>query len=411
MSNTVNIGPNWAGITPVSLVGNRRGTITLPSFSFVNTLYYALFAPTPLASVRIAQFNYSASKNFVLFNVPPKPAGLNFCLCIRYRIGATIYRYKIWGDVGELLFVPNYVSQIIKKNFVFEIWSLSTLASFAPTLDLINTVIFDTSVVAVPVIVSDISPYSLGDGAALNNDLNTSLVPAAPPVGGLIGWFKGDAGVTGSPVSAWADQSGLGNNLSQGTVGLRPAFSPGSNGTNLKPYLNFDGVDDVLNAASLPAIACAYLAVHFKTWTSGDIIFNQNGTTYLKQLGVSPQVQYLVGNYLGPQVGGTPVNPFLSNLDIISCVYTPAGGYMGIEIRNMLSLIDSGYTGIGTAPSVNSLALGSCAMYLAEILFYSALPTVAQELQIKQYLSGRYTYRGANISPITFDSNVAWLTN
>ena len=42
-------------------------------------------------------------------------------------IGNT-HRYKMWENVGEVLYfsVPNYSGQLIKKNFRFEIWSVST---------------------------------------------------------------------------------------------------------------------------------------------------------------------------------------------------------------------------------------------------------------------------------------------
>jgi len=63
-----------------------------------------------------------------------------------------------------------------------------------------------------------------------------SLIPAA----GLSLWLKADAGVTlsGSDVTAWADQSGNDNNASS-EEGTRPTFV--SNTLNSKPVLRFDG--------------------------------------------------------------------------------------------------------------------------------------------------------------------------
>lgn len=57
---------------------------------------------------------------------------------------------------------------------------------------------------------------------------------------GLSLWLKSDAGVTlsGSDVTAWADQSGNGNNASS-SIGTRPTFV--SNILNAKPVLRFDG--------------------------------------------------------------------------------------------------------------------------------------------------------------------------
>lgn len=59
-------------------------------------------------------------------------------------------------------------------------------------------------------------------------------------------WLKGDVGVTGSPnVSAWADQSGNGNNAAQGTGSRQPTLV--SEAFNFNPAMTFDGTDDFLD--------------------------------------------------------------------------------------------------------------------------------------------------------------------
>jgi hypothetical protein len=66
-------------------------------------------------------------------------------------------------------------------------------------------------------------------------------VPFSPTdLSGITLWLKADAGVTlsGSNVTAWADQSGNGNNASS-SEGSRPTFV--SNVLNSKPVLRFDG--------------------------------------------------------------------------------------------------------------------------------------------------------------------------
>ena len=65
---------------------------------------------------------------------------------------------------------------------------------------------------------------------------------------GLSLWLKADAGVTlsGSDVTAWADQSGNGNNA-RSSPGSRPTFvSPFSNG---KPAIEFDGQGQIMQIA------------------------------------------------------------------------------------------------------------------------------------------------------------------
>ncbi len=69
---------------------------------------------------------------------------------------------------------------------------------------------------------------------------------SGPPYVGMALWLKGDAGVTlsGDRVSAWADQSGLGRNVTQGSAACRPM--PVSSVTGL-PGLRFDGLTNFLS--------------------------------------------------------------------------------------------------------------------------------------------------------------------
>lgn len=64
-------------------------------------------------------------------------------------------------------------------------------------------------------------------------------------------WYKADSGVTlnGSTVSAWADQSGNGNNLSQATAANQPTFE--SAGLNSRASILFDGTNDSLASANV----------------------------------------------------------------------------------------------------------------------------------------------------------------
>jgi hypothetical protein len=67
------------------------------------------------------------------------------------------------------------------------------------------------------------------------------------------GRFLSDAGVTlvGSDVSAWADQSGIGNHLTDGgSAARRPLFVASDAGFGGKPVLHFDGVAEWLSKAA-----------------------------------------------------------------------------------------------------------------------------------------------------------------
>jgi hypothetical protein len=68
---------------------------------------------------------------------------------------------------------------------------------------------------------------------------------------GCVLWLRSDLGITlnGSTVSAWADQSGNGNNATQGTGANQPTYSASDAGYAGRPSLSFDGTDDSMSSA------------------------------------------------------------------------------------------------------------------------------------------------------------------
>jgi len=93
----------------------RRGFFKMPAFLEATTWKGG--------SEIVKQYNYSAAKSFTLREVPTQPSGSNFSLCIKYRVGTTVTRYKIWDDGAILPQVEQYTNQTIKPNFCLEVWS------------------------------------------------------------------------------------------------------------------------------------------------------------------------------------------------------------------------------------------------------------------------------------------------
>lgn len=81
------------------------------------------------------------------------------------------------------------------------------------------------------------------------SSVGSGVAPIPPSsFASLRAWYKSDVGVTiATGVSAWADQSGLGNTLAQATGSLQPSIA--NNVIASKPALTFDGVDDFLTVA------------------------------------------------------------------------------------------------------------------------------------------------------------------
>ena len=71
---------------------------------------------------------------------------------------------------------------------------------------------------------------------------------------GLVLWLDAIAlaQANGTPVAAWADQSGLGNNASQGTAAAQPTYQ--ATAINGRPGVVFDGVDDYMSIADASSL-------------------------------------------------------------------------------------------------------------------------------------------------------------
>lgn len=85
-------------------------------------------------------------------------------------------------------------------------------------------------------------------------------------------WLRANRGVTlnGATVSAWADQSGNGNNATQGTAANQPTY--GSATFAGFPALDFDGVSDFLSVASADGLnpgVGSYLLIVAGRWLGG----------------------------------------------------------------------------------------------------------------------------------------------
>lgn len=84
---------------------------------------------TTTTSARIAEWYFTnITENFSL--LLPIPDSLideaQYCLTVRYGTGYDVVRFKVWGDIGEVLDYPIYNGEtILADNVVFEAWTIN----------------------------------------------------------------------------------------------------------------------------------------------------------------------------------------------------------------------------------------------------------------------------------------------
>jgi len=218
-------------------------------------------------------------------------------------------------------------------------------------------------------------------------------------------WLRADAGTStttnGQPVSGWNDQSGNGNNASQGTSGNRPQFIASEPLANNRPVLRFDGNDDWMQTTThLTDNVGTLIVVGRKTALSSDYrtIFTSQDFLMLGQtpsldqwgayndggerlftpgtsIGVNSSAAFRI---LGYRQNGLGANQLALFLDGVQSTTLHNGGSNGKSITTIGSN-SSGTSGIQHFPGD-----------IAEVIFYSAALNEAQRIIVENYLSSKY---------------------
>lgn len=112
-------------ISPATYTKRSRGTLAsykhkLNTFVEVPSLVFPCVWRG--ASEIVAKLNFTIATNLSFFdNVPLNP---DYCAVISWRVDSnTIARYKLWEDVGEILYLDLYNGQTIGSEPSIEIWN------------------------------------------------------------------------------------------------------------------------------------------------------------------------------------------------------------------------------------------------------------------------------------------------
>lgn len=277
---------NFNTIIPATPFNKINHYIVIPAFDYSGIIWKG-------ASEIIVQYNYTTTKNFILKEFPVKPTGANFIPCIRYRIGETVYRYKLWGDLGEIMpTVPMYNGEVIKKNCVIEIWNIEGDESVTLEDDL-NIIL---SIKSLPTDYSSVVDEKDVDGSDAVVPLSlVSAMPNSPADTGLAFRYRADDGTfSGVQIITLKDKSGNGQTMDD-TSG--PNIATAAFADANREYINLTSVAEFVGFSGAANVACKHVFFVFKqaTHVANKLICSGGGITFRQVGGGTALLQARVG--------------------------------------------------------------------------------------------------------------------
>lgn len=202
----------------------------------------------------------------------------------------------------------------------------------------------------------------------------SALSPAA--------WYRYNTGitVTGAGVSTWADQSGNGRNLLQGTDANRPALQ--GDGSIL-----FDGAAFFLkaNAFTLNQPTTIYLLLKQVTWTDLDTFCDgdANNSGKFQQAGITPQVRVLA-----PTIGiAVDSNLIVGAYGVASIVFNSTSSVLQIN-NNAANTGDAGTNNMGGFTlGANGLAGAFSNIQVKEVILFATAHDATTRGMVIRYLA------------------------
>ena len=215
----------------------------------------------------------------------------------------------------------------------------------------------------------------------------------------VLQWVRSDLGITlnGSTVSAWADQSGNGNDYSQGTAAKQPTYNA-TGGANNTPYLLFDGTDDELidSGLNLPAPGTTptyiWAVIYQVIWTLNRVVLGHNVTD-----GVNDHLVFQSAATPNISLNNATTAEENAGLAVVTWGRLEAG--FTNSTSDFLKLIATNVTGTNAgnnastgrriAKSANT-GLGFGNLRVAELLYANRIPSAAERTSLDAYCTARY---------------------
>lgn len=377
----------WLDINPQGGALQRTQTyITLPVFSVaVSWKGY---------SEIVASFNFEAPNNFSFRSLSDLPISPNYALAVSwYDSEGNSQRYFLWKNVGEVIFFEEilYVSQLIKKNFRFEIWS--TNVANCSNITAIN---FYTSVLG-------ILDYRYGtDSALVNADTevtnfqNINTIVSFPSEIQAVGRWQPSGMVVGggNTLNHWSPS--IGNKIilpNTAPIACLPAIGLPVT-PNAVTIFNAGGgfLSTDLTSLGVP-LTCIGLAIRFDEAEAGAVIFNDNAGNSLVYTSASQTLTLYTG-----------VNINVTNV-ALNTWYTVMFGNGQLGVWDLLTSTRIGFN-TGAASTTNATTMTIAACNILDIVVGTG--SLGNEFLVNYWSQ---LYGRAFSLPLTFPTNAVSTTN
>lgn len=395
MSNLQQV--DWQTIRAASVVGLAGSYVVLPTFSYA--------APFIGASEIVVQFGYSVARKFTLKSLPEKPTDATYCLCIRYRVGETVFRYKLWDGVGEVMTgVELYNGQLIRQNFVFEVWNTANSATQVNAAE----VTLLTSLGSIPTDYRNVAATSASSSTLiypLAQDNNYPLI-----TDGLLMHFRAEDINVG--YTQWGDNVG-GVMLDTVNAPNPPIIEEDAlNGFNVFNFTDIDVALRQTTTSNYPTVF-GFMFVKPADITSLGAIgssllsFVDTGTTKYSGVKVGATAGKL--SAYNEASASSQVDALENNWQVVKFTMQWNGALRAVTIG--VDDTDGTLGNTAALPVANRLEIGrageSTVMRVAELLVYN--DPLVDETAVKRYLNAKF---GVAIAlPIVFPDGSAWDDN